>query len=175
MSKTEPQIGTIFVECGDHFARDSVVQETGLKWLGELGLTILCTDNDVQSSNPRFTCVFLRQMLGAISEFVCKQIRERLSHGFQKTLREVANDPSGRRSHNNRPKLGGPPALLETDKQLNAMMKAFAAKSQSQKLTLKQIAAELHRKSSKWSVQTETNNGKPWSPKQMRSFLQKFN
>ena len=102
-------------------------------------------------------------------------MRERLSHGFQKVLQEVANDPSGRRSYNNRPKLGGPPALLDADKQVNTVMKAFAAKSRSLQLTLKQIVAELHRTSSKWSVQAEMNNGKPWNPKQVRSFLQKVN
>ena len=68
--KAKLRIRTIFVECRDRFAQDSVVQETGLKWLGELGLTILCTDNDVQSSNPSITCAFLRQMLGAINDCV---------------------------------------------------------------------------------------------------------
>ena len=62
--KTNPKVGTILVECGGHFARDLVVQETGLQWLERLGMTVLCTDNDTQFLNPSIVCVLVRQMLG---------------------------------------------------------------------------------------------------------------
>ena len=40
------------VENGDRFARDLVVQETGIQWLGELFLEVVCVDN-VGSNIPK--------------------------------------------------------------------------------------------------------------------------
>ena len=42
----------IIVESGDRFARNLVVQETGLEWLEELGLQVVCADNETQFSEP---------------------------------------------------------------------------------------------------------------------------
>lgn len=42
----------IIVESGDRFARNLVVQETGLEWLEELGLEVICAENETQFSEP---------------------------------------------------------------------------------------------------------------------------
>lgn len=42
----------ILVESGDRFARNLVVQETALEWLQELGLEVICVDNESQFSEP---------------------------------------------------------------------------------------------------------------------------
>ena len=99
-------IRTMLVESGDRFARDLVVQETGIQWLRDLGIEVVCADNVEQYTNPGCTGALVRQMLGAVNEFVAAQARERLSHGRQKALASVAADPGGKRSYNNNPKVG---------------------------------------------------------------------
>ena len=59
----------------------------------------------------------VRQMLGAVNEFVAASARERLAHGRAKALSEIASDPIGARSAQGDPKLGAPTALLESDPQ----------------------------------------------------------
>ena len=107
-------IRTMLVESGDRFARDLVVQETGIQWLRDLGIEVVCADNVEQYTNPGCTGALVRQMLGAVNEFVAAQARERLRHGRQKALASVAADPGGKRSYNNNPKVGGPESLLES-------------------------------------------------------------
>ena len=62
---------------------------------------MICVDNVEQYANIGYTGALVRQMLGAVNEFVAAQARERLSHGRQKALASVAADPEGRRSYNN--------------------------------------------------------------------------
>ena len=42
----------IVVESGDRFARNLVVQETGLEWLEQSGIEIICAENETQFSEP---------------------------------------------------------------------------------------------------------------------------
>jgi DNA invertase Pin-like site-specific DNA recombinase len=42
----------ILVESGDRFARNLVVQETGLTWLAEVSLQLISVENDTQSTTP---------------------------------------------------------------------------------------------------------------------------
>ena len=42
----------IIVESGDRFARNLVVQETGLEWLQEVGLEVISAENDTQFTKP---------------------------------------------------------------------------------------------------------------------------
>ena len=133
-------IKTILLESGDRFARDLVVQETGIQWLTELHLTVICVDNVEQYTNPGCTGALVRQMLGAVNEFVAAQARERLNHGRQKALASVAADPRGKRSYNNNPKLGGPTALLEKDPALASEMKAYSKMDLGKRPSLNDIA-----------------------------------
>ena len=48
----DPGIEYIIVESGDRFARNLVVQETALEWLEELGLEVICAENETQFSEP---------------------------------------------------------------------------------------------------------------------------
>ena len=115
-------VRTVLVESGDRFARDLMVQETGLKWLSEMNIQVKCVDNDEQYTNPGSTGALVRHLLGAMNEFIAVQSRERLAHGRQKALASVAADPRGRRSYKNKPKLGGPMGLLENDPALASEM-----------------------------------------------------
>ena len=46
------KIEYIVVESGDRFARNLVVQETALEWLEEVGLEVICADNEAQFTEP---------------------------------------------------------------------------------------------------------------------------
>ena len=65
------RVRAILVESGDSFARDLMVQNTGIQWLAESSLQVICVDNVEQ------TGALVRQMLGAVHEFVPAQARER--------------------------------------------------------------------------------------------------
>ena len=118
----------------------------------------------------------VRQMLGAVNEFVAANARERLAHGRAKALSEVALDPAGARSCKGNPKLGAPTALLEGDPQLMEKMKTYAAMPAKKRPTYTQIAKELKEQNKKWSVQKKgINKGKPWAAKQICMFLVRIN
>jgi len=166
-------VRTILVESGDRFARDLVVQETGIQWLTELSLQVICVDNVEQYTNPGCTGALVRQMLGAVNEFVAAQARERLSHGRQKALASGAANPEGRRLYNNTP-MGGPTALLEHDPELVSEMKVFAKMDAKKRPSLNNIAKKLQAKRKQQSVRSGDNKGKPWPAKQILMFLRKF-
>ena len=46
------RIKYIIVESGDRFAQNLVVQETALEWLEEVGLELICADNETQFTEP---------------------------------------------------------------------------------------------------------------------------
>ena len=68
----------------------------------------------------------VRQMLGAVNEFVAASARERLAHGRAKALQDIACDPEGARSCQGAPKLGAPRAILESDPELMKKMNTYA-------------------------------------------------
>ena len=171
---TTHHVKTILVESGDRFARDLMVQETGLKWLSEVDTRVICVDNEMQYTNLGCTGALVRQMLGAVNEFVAAQDRERLLHGRNKALSKVAGDPTGRRSYANKPKLGGPAGLLEIDVALAKEMRAYAKMPANKMPSLTQIAQALVAKNQKWSVRTGANKGRPWSAKQIHTFMRKY-
>ena len=167
-------IRTMLVESGDRFARDLVVQETGIQWLRDLGIEVVCADNMEQYTNPGCTGALVRQMLGAVNEFVAAQVRERLRHGRQKALASVAADPGGKRSYKNNPKVGGPESLLEHDPELVSEMKVYAKMDAKKRPSLNDIAKNLRTIKRSWSVRKGKNKGKPWARKQIRLFLKKL-
>ena len=50
------KIKYIIVESGDRFARNLVVQETALEWLGEVGLEVISAENETQFTEPSAVC-----------------------------------------------------------------------------------------------------------------------
>ena len=59
--------------------------------------------------------ILLRQMLGAVNEFIGAQLRDRLAHGRNKALQMISDDPLGPRSLAGEPKLGGPANSFDKD------------------------------------------------------------
>ena len=118
----------------------------------------------------------VRQMLGAVNEFVAASARERLAHGRAKALNEIASDPGGARSARGDAKLGAPTALLESDPQLMKTMQTYAEMPKKKRPTYNQIAKELKKQNKNWSVQKRgKNKGKPWAAKQIWMFLVRIN
>lgn len=170
---TQYGIKTILVESGDRFARDLVVQETGIQWLKEFDIQAICVDNVEQYTNPGCTRALVRHMLGAVNEFVAAQARERLNHGRRKALASVAADPRGKRSYNNKPKVGGPAALLDDDPMLVSEIKEYAKMGDKKRPILSNIAKRPKSKRQSWSMRCK-NKGNPWPAKQIFTFLRKF-
>jgi hypothetical protein len=112
-------------------------------------------------------------MLGAIYEFVGSQTRTRLAHARKQALFKVAANPGGARNREGRPKLGGPPSLLDTDLCLHARMRKASRMSDISKCVL---ARELYKeKPQKWGVlKNGTSTRTPWSAKQIGIFLSRF-
>ena len=118
----------------------------------------------------------VRQMLGAVNEFVAASARERLAHGRAKALQEVACDPEGARSCQGDPKLGAPVAILEKDPELMKKMKTYAEMPEENRPSYDQIAKELKKQNKQWSVQKKgKTKGKPWAAKQISMFLLRLN
>ena len=114
----------------------------------------------------------VRQMLGAVNEFVAASARERLAHGRAKALQDAACDPEGARSCKGDPKVGGPAAILEQDPELAKAMQIYAEMPEKTRPTYGQIAKDLRKQNKKWSVQKKgKNKGEPWAAKQISFFL----
>ena len=118
--------------------------------------------------------VMVRQMLGAVNQFVAAHAKEILAHGRAASLEAVAQDPSGRRSYEGKPKLGGPNQLLEDDPALSKKMETYAKMPVGKRPSLNNIAKNLRKANKKWSVQKGDNKGKPWAAKQIMMFLKRF-
>ena len=114
----------------------------------------------------------VRQMLGAVNEFVAASARERLAHGRAKALQDAACDPEGARSCKGDPKVGGPAAILEQDPELAKAMQIYAEMPEKTRPTYGQIAKDLRKQNKKWSVQKKgKNKGEPWAAKHISFFL----
>ena len=109
---------TVLVESGDGFARDLVVQETAFDWFKGMGIEVVFSDDPTQLIQPGPTGVLVRQMLGAVNEFVGSQVISRFANGRAKALSNIAIDPAGPRSSDGNPYLGGPQNLMEKDRLL---------------------------------------------------------
>jgi DNA invertase Pin-like site-specific DNA recombinase len=62
-------VKTVIVETASRFARDVIVQETGLRRLRALGITLIAADHPDTFSGDSPTANLVRQILGAVSEF----------------------------------------------------------------------------------------------------------
>jgi DNA invertase Pin-like site-specific DNA recombinase len=167
------RVGIVLIETGDRFARDLIVQELGLKELDELKIAVVPADHPTQFSDPSPVAALVRQMLGAIYAFVAAQIRERMQHGYAKAKAKVASDPAGRKSYKGVAKVGGKDNMLDTDSELNDYMSAV---SKRRRINLSAVGKELAaQKPGAWCVMTGPRASQPWSAKQVKSFLIRFN
>ena len=166
-------IHLILLECADRFARDVLVQETGLKWLREAGLRVETADQGAAIMNDESpTAVLLRQVLGSVSQFTAAQIRDRLSQGRQKKRSEVAADGQAPRSLSGKPKLGGPKNSFDGDRDLYDYIRQ---KSRSSNVNLTHLAKDLKKhKPKRWCVREGPNKGQPWSAKHVGKLLSRF-
>ncbi len=169
---TSKNIQIVVLESGDRFARDLIVQETGLQWLRELGLQVETAEIGVAMNDSSSAAVFLRQVLGAVHEFNGAQIRERLASGRQKRLEQVTADQGGSRSLLGNPKLGGPKNSFEDDPELYNFMKD-ASRTQNVNLTELSKRLKKHRPR-RWCVHSGPNKGKAWSAKHVGKLLSRF-
>jgi DNA invertase Pin-like site-specific DNA recombinase len=62
-------VRTILVESASRFARDLITQETGFRYLRELGITLIAADDPDAFTQDTPTANLIRQILGAVSEF----------------------------------------------------------------------------------------------------------
>ncbi len=162
---------TILVESGDRFARDLVVQETGLAWMKELHIEVVPVDQDTMFTDPSPTNKMVRQMLGSIYEFFAAETPTRMQHGRQQALRRVELDPKGRHSYAGKAKLGGAKGILEGNRELRQAVKRACAPGR--RLNLTALGLELQKmQPTRWCVTHGPNRGSAWSAKQVGSFVQ---
>lgn len=139
--------------------------------MSDLGISVICADNPTQFTDPSPTALLVRQMMGSVYTFVASQIRDRMSKGYNKAKATAAADPSGRRSYDGSPKLGGRDNLLDLDPELHSTMKGIAKRKS---INLGAIALELQVANESWCVQHGPRKGQPWSAKQIGFFLKRF-
>jgi DNA invertase Pin-like site-specific DNA recombinase len=60
---------TIIVETANRFARDLIVQETGWRYLQQLGIELIAADSPGAFLDETPTAVLIRQVLGAVAQF----------------------------------------------------------------------------------------------------------
>jgi DNA invertase Pin-like site-specific DNA recombinase len=62
-------VRTILVQSAARFARDLITQETGFRYLRDLGITLIAVDDPDAFTQDTPTTNLIRQILGAVSEF----------------------------------------------------------------------------------------------------------
>lgn len=165
-------VSIIVVESGDRFARDLLVQETGLQWLRELHLRVETTDNSAPMDATSPAAKLLRQVLGAVHEFTGAQVRERLSSGREKKLQLIQADGHGVRSLDGNAKLGGPSNSFQNDPELYEVIKNA---SKEKNINVSELAKKLKKRRPKqWCVRSGPNKGKVWSCKHVSKLLGRF-
>ena len=60
-------VRTIIVETASRFARDLIMQETGLRFLQGLGIALIAADSPDAFLDDTPTAVLIRQILGAVA------------------------------------------------------------------------------------------------------------
>jgi DNA invertase Pin-like site-specific DNA recombinase len=88
---------TILVETVSRFARDLIVQETGYKYLKELGISLIAVDDPDAFTNETPTAVMVRQILGAVSQFQKAELVAKLAGARARARRERNDYREGRK------------------------------------------------------------------------------
>ena len=81
-------VRTILVESASRFARDLIVQETGYKYLKDLGITLIAVDSPDSFLDETPTAVLIRQILGAVAQFEKASLVAKLAGARGRARRE---------------------------------------------------------------------------------------
>jgi DNA invertase Pin-like site-specific DNA recombinase len=91
-------VRTIIVETANRFARDLMVQEVGYAKLQELGIELVAADSPNAFLDDGPTSKLIRQVLGAVAEFVKAMTVAKLRGARERKRRELGKC-EGRKSH----------------------------------------------------------------------------
>jgi DNA invertase Pin-like site-specific DNA recombinase len=121
----------IIVETSSRFARDLVTQETGWRFLQDMGITLIAADSPEAFLDDTPTATMVRQILGAVSQFEKAALVAKL-----KGARDRKKAATG--------KCGGRKSYEERAPDMVAMAKKLARYTvNGRKRSLRDVAAEL--------------------------------
>lgn len=84
---------TIIVETANQFARDLIVQETGWRYLQQLGIELIAADSPGAFLDETPTAVLIRQVLGAVAQFEKAALVAKLRAARERTGRKGGQRP----------------------------------------------------------------------------------
>jgi DNA invertase Pin-like site-specific DNA recombinase len=94
-------VRTIIVENASRFARDLIIQETGWKYLQDMGITLIAADRPDAFLDDGPTATMVRQILGAVSQFEKAALVARLK-GARLRKKAATGKCGGRKSYQER-------------------------------------------------------------------------
>jgi DNA invertase Pin-like site-specific DNA recombinase len=137
-------VRTVIVENASRFARDLIIQETGWRFLRDMGVTLIAADRPDAFLDDGPTATMVRQILGAVSQFEKAALVAKL-----KGARDRKKAATG--------KCGGRKSYAERDPEMVALAKKLARYPvDNRRRSLRDVAAELE-------AQGHTTNGKRYS------------
>jgi DNA invertase Pin-like site-specific DNA recombinase len=137
-------VRTVIVENASRFARDLIIQETGWRFLRDMGVTLIAADRPDAFLDDGPTATMVRQILGAVSQFEKAALVAKL-----KGARDRKKAATG--------KCGGRKSYAERDPEMVALAKKLARYPvNNRRRSLRDVAAELE-------AQGHTANGKRYS------------
>jgi len=131
-------VETILVENASRFARDLMVQESGHKWLSEVGIELIAVDDPDAFTCDTPTARMVRQILGSVAEFEKANMVAKLKGARDRKSAELGFRVEGSRKVNGVHVQTGHAGV---NPDWAAM--AFDLKQHDPGLTLRSIAAKL--------------------------------
>jgi DNA invertase Pin-like site-specific DNA recombinase len=121
----------IIVETSSRFARDLVTQETGWRFLQDMGITLIAADSPDAFLDDTPTATMVRQILGAVSQFEKAALVAKLKGARDRKRRDTG-------------KCGGRKTYEERNPEMVALAKKLARYTvNGRKRSLRDVAAEL--------------------------------
>jgi DNA invertase Pin-like site-specific DNA recombinase len=121
----------VIVETSSRFARDLIVQETGWKFLQDMGITLIAADSPDAFLDSTPTATMVRQILGAVSQFEKAALVAKLKGSRDRKRRATG-------------KCGGRKTYEERSPEMVALAKKLARYTvNGRKRSLRDVAAEL--------------------------------
>jgi DNA invertase Pin-like site-specific DNA recombinase len=124
-------VQTVIVETAGRFARDLIVQETGWRFLRDMGIAIIAADSPDSFVDDGPTAVMVRQILGAVSQFEKAALVAKL-RGARERKKAITGKCGGRKNYAERN-----PETVALAKRLHRYHR------KGHELSLRDIAAEL--------------------------------
>src|SRR5271170_6080987 len=124
-------VKAIIVETASRFARDLIVQETGWRFLHDMGISIIAADSPDSFVDEGPTAVMVRQILGAVAQFEKAALVAKL-RGARERKKAITGKCGGRKSY------------AERNPETVALAKKLSRYTiNKRKRSLREIAAEL--------------------------------